>query len=476
MTAAAISDAARADVDRLVDEFRERHRIPGIAYGIVASGHLVHSGGIGRLAADASGRPDQDSRSRICSMSKSFVAAAVLKLRDDGLLALADPASVHAPELRSVVPPTADSPDVSIHDLLSMGSGLPADDAWADRLLDIDDAELDTLLRSGFTFSTAPRTVFEYSNLGWVLLGRVVSRVSGMPVQRFVTTEILAPLGLESTTWTTPVEANVMRGHRWRGDWVEEPAPLADGGFAAIGGLWSTVADLARWVGFLVDAFPPRDELDDGPLCRASRREMQQVHRARRSTFDAATNRLDAGGYGYGLVVTHDLRFGHVVSHSGGLPGFGSDMRWLPDRHLGIVALANVTYAPMRVLTVALLEHLDDHDELPPPHAIRLPEALDEACGRLERLLRDWDSQPTDNLFTANVFLDKDDAERRADAERLSTRLGTWRSGPVEATTATSGSFTLRGDGGEATISVKLSPEHEPRIQSYEIQVSDSSP
>jgi CubicO group peptidase (beta-lactamase class C family) len=382
---------------------------------------------------------------------------------------------VHAPELRSVVPPTADSPDVSIHDLLSMGSGLPADDAWADRLLDIDDAELDNLLRSGFTFSTSPRTVFEYSNLGWVLLGRVVSRVAGMPVQQFVTTEVLAPLGLESTTWTTPVEANVMRGHRWRGAWAEESAPLADGGFAAIGGLWSTVADLARWVGFLADAFPPRDEQDDGPLSRASRREMQQVHRSRRSTFDTATNRLDAGGYGYGLVVTHDLRFGHIVSHSGGLPGFGSDMRWFPDRHFGVVALANLTYAPMRALTLDVLGHLDDHDEIPPPYVVPLPDALDEACGQLEQLLRDWDSRSTDGLLAGNVFLDKDEADRRADAERLSTRIGRWRSGPVEATTATSGSFTLHGDAGEATISVKLTPEAKPRIQSYEIEVRDSS-
>jgi hypothetical protein len=150
-------------------------------------------------------------------------------------------------------------------------------------------------------------------------------------------------------------------------------------------------------------------------------------------------------------------------------------MRWLPDRHFGVVALANLTYAPMRALTLDLLEHLDDHDELPPPMAIPLPETLDAACGRLERVLRDWDSQPTDSLFAANVFLDKDEAERRADADRLSTQLGPWHSGPVLATTATSGSFTLHGDGGEATISVKLTPEAKPRIQSYEIEVRESS-
>ena len=199
---------------------------------------------------------------------------------------------------------------------------------------------------------------------------------------------------------------------------------------------------------------------------------MQQVHRARRSTLDTATNRLDAGGYGYGLVVTHDLRFGHIVSHSGGLPGFGSDMRWLPDRHVGVVALANLTYAPVRVLTGDLLELLDDHDELPPSDVVPISEALDSACGRLERLLRDWDSQLADNAFAANIFLDKGQAERRADAERLQTRLGRWRPGPVVSTTATSGSFTLHGEGGEARVSVMLTPEPEPRIQSYDIEVA----
>jgi CubicO group peptidase (beta-lactamase class C family) len=472
MTASAISDAARADVDRLVDDFRQRHHVPGIAYGISIGGRLVHAGGTGRLAVTAPGRPDQDSRSRICSMSKSFVAAAVLKLRDHGLLSLIDPVSVHVPELRSLVPPTADSPDVSIHDLLSMGSGLPEDDAWADRLLDIHSAELDVLLRSGVTFSTAPRTRFEYSNLGWAMLGRVVSNVAAMPMQRYVTTEILAPLGLESTTWGAPVDANVMIGHRWSDEWIEEPVPLTDGGFAAIGGLWSTVHDVARWVTFLADAFPPRDDQDDGPLRRASRREMQQVHRARRSRFDTAANRLDAGGYGYGLVVTHDLRFGHIVSHSGGLPGFGSDMRWLPDRGLGVVALANLTYAPMREMTRDILEQLDDNGELPPPHAIPLSEALDAACGRLERLLRDWDGQPTDAVFAANVFLDRARAERRADAEHLRSRLGRWRPGPFRATTATSGSFTLHGESGEATVSVTLTPEDQPRIQSFDVEVA----
>src|SRR3712207_9412711 len=89
---------------------------------------------------------------------------------------------------------------------------------------------------------------------------------------------------------------------------------------------------------------------------RASRREMQQAHRAFRSSLDAETGRLDAGGYGFGLVVTHDLRFGHLVHHAGGLPGFGSYMAWLPDHGVGVVGLANRTYAPVRDVVREVLE------------------------------------------------------------------------------------------------------------------------
>ena len=75
--------------------------------------------------------------------------------------------------------------------------------------------------------------------------------------------------------------------------------------------------------------------------------------------------RIDGGGYGFGHQVLHDDRFGTIVGHSGGLPGYGSNMRWLPGRRIGAVALANSTYAPMRLLTRRMLELLDDHGLVP---------------------------------------------------------------------------------------------------------------
>ena len=123
-------------------------------------------------------------------------------------------------------------------------------------------------------------------------------------------------------------------GHRRVDDrWeIDEPAPLGDGAIAPMGGLWSTVTDLAGWMTFLLDAFPARDGRDDGPLRRSSRREMQQASRAVGATAagcpDCGLVRGRADGYGAGLRAADDTHLGAVVSHAGGLPGFGSNMRW----------------------------------------------------------------------------------------------------------------------------------------------------
>ena len=187
-----------------------------------------------------------------------------------------------------------------------------------------------------------------------------------------------------------------------------------------MGGLWSCVSDLAKWVTWFDDAFPPRDDSDEGPLCRASRREMQQVQTAWPTVHapaagegdEAVPERVDGGGYGFGLFVRHDTRFGHFVYHSGGLPGYGSNMRWLPGRRIGVIALGNATYVPMSVMARRMLEIVDEHGLIPPaPH--RPSAALLDAAQRLAVLLSDWTDGGAEELFADNVALDEP-LERRA--------------------------------------------------------------
>ena len=116
-------------VDALAMEFQRQGGQPGLAYGVVADGRLVHEGGLGErwLGGPV---PDAATVFRIASMTKSFTAAAILALRDDGALRLDDPAVAYVPELAGLPPATADSPSVTIRNLLTMTAGFPTDDAW----------------------------------------------------------------------------------------------------------------------------------------------------------------------------------------------------------------------------------------------------------------------------------------------------------------------------------------------------------
>ena len=257
-----------------------RTRAPGIAWGLVRDGALVASGGVGTLRVGEDAPPDADSVFRIASMTKSFTGAALMSLVAEGRIRLDEPVATYVPELAEWRGPTTDGPPLTVRHLVSMESGLPSDDAWADRHLDLPPAGMDALIAAGGSFTWTPGLRFEYSNLGWGLVGRVIERVAGVPVQTLVDERLLGPLGMSSTTWVRPATTNIAEPFSWVDDaWVAEPEPLGDGTIAPMGGLWTTVTDLARWVAFFCDAFPPRDDPDDGPLPRWARREMQQARR-----------------------------------------------------------------------------------------------------------------------------------------------------------------------------------------------------
>ena len=127
------------------------------------------------------------------------------------------------------------------------------------------------------------------------------------------------------------------------------------GALASMGGLYSTVADLARWVAFHLDAFPARSDPDDAPLRRSSRREMQQVQRMIQADRDPSPAHEvppeEAFGYGFGLFLTSRADIGQVVGHGGGYPGYGTMMIWHPSSGLGVIAAGNLRYAPVHELS-----------------------------------------------------------------------------------------------------------------------------
>jgi CubicO group peptidase (beta-lactamase class C family) len=442
-------------VQRLVDEAAATHRCPTIAWGLVADGQL----------ADGA---DTDVVYRIASMTKSFTCAAVLALRDEGVLSLDVPVAHYASELAPVVGPPG-SPAITLRLLMSMQSGLATDDAWADRHLDMTPEEIDRIYAAGPTFAMMPGTGFEYSNLGFGIIGRVVWRATGIRVQEHITRRFLGPLSMHDTTWIEPPHERWAKPFRVEdGTIVPEPSPpIGDGEIAPMGGIWTTVADLARWVSWLDAANHSDVAVDEWVgLSPASRREMQQMHTY--SGKSTVAGRTGASGYGFGTRIFDDETIGMTVAHSGGVPGYGTNMRWLPGTGVGAIALANVTYAPMNELTLRMLLTLHD-DGYIPQHQGPATTLLTEMGGRLVDLLNSWDDHAASALFADNVAPDDSFARRAAAAGRLVASNGPMRLVGVAATRRTNAVLQVQGSGAPFTITMELGPMAEHLVQKYEI-------
>lgn len=460
-----LSSQALDDLDSLFRSLVEDEAAPGVVYGVVNRTGLIHSGGHGVVRSDGP-RPGAETAFRIASMTKSFTAAAVMSLVEESAVGLADPVSRWVPEFGSVRLPTADAPVPTVGMLLSMSAGLPKDDPWADRQEAMSRAEFGRLLTAGVRFVSTPGTAYEYSNLGYALLGRVVEAAAALPYHDVVRGRFLEPLGLTSTGFDASVADDVAIGyHRLDGRW--EPQPVSGPGvFSAIGGLFSTVADLARWMCWLADAFPARDGADDGPLRRATRRDMQQAHRYIPPGRDGRP-----AGYGYGLVVEDDPDFGLVVSHSGGYPGFGSHMRWHARTGLGVVVCANGRYAPTELKAApALRAVLKDAAE--PEDVAFWPETI-EARRAVERMLRGGDPAVLESWFSPNVDQDIPLDHRRKRLEHLVETVGPLGE-PDDAVLRSDSpahvAWRVEAANGRLRCEIRLSPEHPPRIQTLNVR------
>jgi CubicO group peptidase (beta-lactamase class C family) len=464
-------------IDSLMRAFAERSRVPGIAYGVIVDGKVIHIGTAGLRDIAANAKVDTSSVFRIASMTKSFTALSIVKLRDEGKLSLDDPAEKYVPELKSLKYPTSDSPKITIRLLLSHSTGFPEDNPWGDQQLADSDEQLSQMLRRGIPFSTSPGTNYEYSNLGFAILGRVVANVSGMPYARYVRQNILLPLGMTSTTLErAQVPANrLAHGYRLQdGQWLEEPQ-LPDGSFGSMGGMLTSVSDLGKWVAWMLDAWPPRDGAEYGPVKRSSRREMQQVWRFSGATavIDTATNTvsLSAGGYGYGLGVTRTCLFPSLVSHSGGLPGFGSIMRWLPDYGVGIVAVGNLTYTGWGGVTTQALDALMHTGGLEPRAPQPAPVLLTRR-DQVTQLVTHWNDALADSLAAMNLYRDESKLRRRADFERLVNAAGgeCHNEGPFVAENALRGRWRMRCDAGDLRVTITLAPTEPATVQLLDVR------
>ena len=471
--------AAFPQIDTIFREFASRSHVPGAAWGIIIDGELAHSGSTGYLDIATKREPDADSVFRIASMTKSFTAMAILALRDDGKLSLDDPAERYVPELKALRYPTSDSPRITIRHLLTHAEGFPEDNPWGDQQLKVSDAQMAKMMLSGIPFSTTPGVAYEYSNYGFAILGRIVTKASGRPYNDYLAARILRPLGMTSTVMEPSRVPAPKLAHGYRREderWKEEPL-LPDGAFGPMGGMLTSIRDLSRYVGALLAAWPPHDGPENGPIRRASLREMQQMGRfgGASANRDAAGNlQLNAGGYGYGLGVSQNCSFNHVVSHGGGLPGFGSTMRWLPEYGVGIVAFGNLTYTSWGRATSEAFAALSKTGALQ-PRVVRPSPALTNARNAVSQLIAKWDGTLAASIAAENLFLDQSSDRRRAQLDALHAQVGACaadadRFDYVE--NALRGQWIVNCERGKLLAAITLAPTMPPTVQFLSVRAS----
>ncbi|OKI00395.1 serine hydrolase [Streptomyces sp. CB02923] len=312
-------------------------RAPSLTGAVIRGGEVAWAGSCGATAdatdggvtdgsaADGSSAGGVDVQYRIGSITKTFVAVLVLRLRDEGLLTLEDPLDKHVPG--------SATPEVTIAQLLSHSSGLSAEarGPWWERTPG-------TLRQGpGDLFEGDPRRLpagrgFHYSNPGYALLGSLIEHLrDGQPWGEVLRREVLEPLGMNRTTLQPQApHADGWAVHPWADVLLPEPAQDT-GLMSPAGQLWSTAEDLGRWAGFLARG-------DDRVLSATTLSEM-------RTPAVPPEGAEWSAGFGLGLQLARwngRLLFGH----SGSMPGFLASLWIDAAEDVAGIALANCTSGP----------------------------------------------------------------------------------------------------------------------------------
>ncbi|ALD14289.1 penicillin-binding protein [Clavibacter capsici] len=329
-------------------------RVPGAQVAIARHGQVVLSEafGVADPTTDAPLTPDH--LFRVASHSKTFTATAILQLAERGALRLDDRLGQHVPELAEGGSELA---DVTIAALLEHGAGVLRDgfdgDHWQHSGPFPDRRHLLAIATTPGVAKVAPDTAFNYSNVGYALLGLVVEAASGLSFADYLAERIVAPLGLRDTTAEyVPARAaeyaaasTSLRTSRER-----TVLPHVDTrAMAAATGVTSTASELVSFFSALV---LPEDER----LLSAASKRLQQRPRYGTSADPAGTRR-----YGYGLIVERVGSGAHeatVLGHSGGYPGHITRTAVDPASGWAVTVLTNAIDGPASALSTGILELL----------------------------------------------------------------------------------------------------------------------
>ena len=302
--------------------------LPGVAVGVVADQELVWAAGFGFADTTAKIPMTPQTRFRMASHSKLFTATAVMQLREEGKLRLDDPVSTHLRWFK-VKPAEADTPPITIEELLTHSSGLPREAGAHWTTFDFPTThQLQTLIPDRQA-PFAPEVRWKYSNLAYAIAGMVVEQISGLSWGDYLQRHIFDPLGMHASSVDKNVAGLAVGYGRRRPDGTRAVNPFIDArGMAAATGLTSTVEDMARFVSAQFRKGPRggRQILSSGSL--------REMHRIR----VLESNWTQGNAIGFAVRKAGDKVY---VSHGGSYPGYQTNTMLWPDGKVAVIVLTN---------------------------------------------------------------------------------------------------------------------------------------
>lgn len=294
-----------------------------------------------------------------------------------------------------------------------------------------------------------------------------------MPYQQYIDTNILQPLGMDNTYWEyddVPA-AQLAIGYRWEDEqWKLEPM-LHDGAYGAMGGLLTSIEDFSKYVSFHLSAWPPRSDIDDGPVKRSSLREMQTPKFPRLYAHAEDYNGDPCAllsGYGYGLGINEYCNGFKRVSHGGALPGFGSNYIFYPEYGIGIMAFGNLTYTGP--LPSAPIERLLFGTAQLQTRQLAVSNILEERQEQVLRMLQTWDKALEKEIVAENLYLDESRERRMTRVQEVFKKAGEiTKMETIVPENQLRGSFKVQAANGSIDVYFTLTPEKVPKVQDLDV-------
>lgn len=380
-------------IEKTIPNLMEKGRIPGLSIAVVREGEVIYANGFGARDFERNLPATSDTLYGIGSVTKSFVALAIMQLLKQGKLGLDDPARKYIPlkigrpgkqiTIKHLLTHSSGIPSLGTSTIaLQRGMGLEVWVPWGgvdDFYRHLNDAR--------YEIAADPSERFFYLNAGYRMLGHIIQNVSGTRFDDYITKNILKPLGMERTTLS---KAEYMkdpdRMTPYRRDKDGKPIPtefpypnVADNPqfafIAAAGGVISSVRELTKYLSMNIDMGTYEgEELVSKELIE----EMQRPH------IERSRNLYGSYWYGFGWGITENFLGAKMVSHGGSILVSTAHLAFVPEHKIGVAMASNIAGFPHAAIAQGALAALMGYNPEEVVPTIKIWKRMETLTGKYE--------------------------------------------------------------------------------------------